>query len=338
MGKFKMMAMALMAVAMCANFASCSNEEALVEEPNEEYVTVKLGCGGEILNIENSPLSRAGETILDENDMLLLSIKELNRYIDDMGYVYYEEKSNYAYAVMSYQSSLELNLLKGKYYRVHASVIVDGMEKGYTLDNYDYKQGEIVYDSNDLSYDLKRVNSGQYDYDRFYGMVNDFEAVEDAEVNVELYRVAFGAKILSSGLAEGESLEIQVCRNQNYYETYDGDYTVNLKTSDEVDYRVRTVNDIEYAWERANQYQNGEGEEYFETKYLTITWNKVDAETGAIEAINMGTYDVPFKRNATTTVTIVPQDLNAGGTLSITAEAWGEDINFRIEDGQVTQQ
>lgn len=336
MKTFKIMAMALMAVAMCANFASCSNEEALVEEPNEEYVTVKLGCGGEILNIENSPLSRADETILDENDMLLLSIKELNRYMDDMGYVYYEEKSNYAYAVMSYQSSLELNLLKGKYYRVHASVIVDGIERGYSLG--DYKQGGIVYDSSDLSYDLKSVSNGQYDYDRFYGMVNDFEAVEDAEVNVELYRVAFGAKILSSGLAEGESLNIEVRRYQDYYETYEGDYTVNLETPDAEDYRVRTVNEIEYAWERANQYQYGEGEEYFETKYLTITWNKVDAETGAIEAINMGTYDVPFKRNATTTVTIVPQDLNAGGTLTITAEAWGEDINFKIEDGQVTQQ
>lgn len=334
MKTFKMMAMALMAVAMCANFASCSNEDVASEEQNE-YVTVKLGCGGEILDIKNSPLSRAGEeTVLDENDMLLLSITEL----EANGYGGYENKSSYAYAVMPYQSNLEFKLLKGRYYRVYASVIVDGIERGYTLNNSEYKEGGIVYESNGLFYEMGEVQNEQYDYDRFYGMYNDFEAVEDANVSVDLYRVAFGAKILSSGLAEGESLNIEVCRYQDYYETYEGDYTVNLDAPDAVDYRVRTVNYIDNAWNCAIAYQCGEGEEYSEHKYLKITWNKLDSETGEFEAINMGTYDVPFKRNANTTVTIVPQDLNAGGMLTITAEAWGEDIGFVIENGQVTEQ
>ena len=343
MKTFKMMAMAFMAVAMCANFASCSNEDTVLDEPKgEEYVTVKLGCGGEILDIKNSPLSRAeGESILDDNDLLLLTLHEMEKYEDSWGDVSYYEKSIYAYAVMSYPGeSLELNLLKGREYRVQASVIVDGKDS-YSVG---CNSGEKVsYDMSSIdSYylsEIHRVRDGQYGYDRFYGMVNNFTADEGVAVNVDLKRVAYGVefKVNENELSDGESLMIKVARYSDSFYEYDGDYAVNLDSKDRSHYRVKTMNEINEAWSNAMQ-----GNECTEVMHVTITWNKnvVNEETDEVtgtEEINMGTYEISFKRNAKTRITIKPQDLTAGGSVSFTVESWGEDVYFDIENGQVTQ-
>ena len=60
MKAFRLIGMALVAVCLCMNFASCSNEDMVApEDPQEEkYVTVGLGCTGEFLEFSNSPLSR----------------------------------------------------------------------------------------------------------------------------------------------------------------------------------------------------------------------------------------------------------------------------------------
>ena len=45
MKTLRLIGMALMAVLMCVNFVSCSNEELTPDDPNQEkYITVGLAC------------------------------------------------------------------------------------------------------------------------------------------------------------------------------------------------------------------------------------------------------------------------------------------------------
>ena len=326
---FNRIAFALIAVAMCTSFSSCNDEETVVNEPQgDEYVTVKLSCAGDILDIKNSPLSRA-----DGNDLLLLDIEQVETSINSNGSVEYGlSGNNYAYAIMPYSDNIEVRFLKERSYRINVGVIVDGVTNAYRCEGFNIGD-KIVYSKND-AFSVTRIDNAQYDFERFVG-TTALNITEETQVDIEIKRVSYIAEfVVSNGLEEGESLEIKV-QNSNLYEPENGDYSVSLSNGKKTESRMRTMNNLDWLW---GEFVKNNNEEYYDHKKVIITWNKNKIEGGIVngqETVNVGTYDVSFKRNAKTSITIVPPSSDADGSLNITAEAWGEDIYFQIEDGKI---
>ena len=306
-----MMAMAMMAVLMCANFASCSNEEALVEPQGDEYVTVKLGYAGELLDITTSPMSRA-----ENNDLYLVNIKEVVTRTDDYDYTYTDEYE-YAYGIFDNVEDMSVNLLKNGKYKFYVSVIIDGKDNYYL--GYEHScDNSFTYASNvdDYYYELSvdDIYNDQYEFDRFYGE-KEFTAEEgNNEVTIEPIRVAYKIVGKSSGLTDaGGSLTLSFSSDSYYYEYF----TMELTSDDKPQEVTRTMSRMEYVY---NYYMDGYNDYQTVDASLSIVWTKADGTEK-----NMGSHNVKFERGKATTITVTPQDLDHPVTLSISLDGneWG---------------
>ena len=123
----------LLCVAMVLAFAACSNNgegtEALpddgAQEP-KEYV-VSLGMAGEILEIEESPLSKAEGS----NDLYGVQVYSKTATT---------EYTPYAYGLFDNTADMTIRLLAGYEYKFVATMVVDGKEK-ISFNSYDNSYG-----------------------------------------------------------------------------------------------------------------------------------------------------------------------------------------------------
>ena len=319
MKTLRMIGMALFAVLMCVNFASCSNEEVTPDDPNQEkYITVGLDCVGEYLDIKDSPLSRAAG-----DDKYIIQVYS----VDESG-------KQTPYANGRFAKSLDeviVKLLHGGKYKFKVAIVVEGVNGSY---------GESI--GTDFIY--SDADTYFYDYNPtkevFYGELDNYTAIEGDDVEISTKRVSYAAKFIAEGLDEG-TIEIIV---SNMKITNKKRYSVSLTPEFPESDKIYSFFNTYDAWKGIYN-RTGEDPEtgspiyeylnYSSVKTLNINWNKTEDDI-----IPLGNYDVTFKRNVRTTIRIKVENPSYSNGITITREdvAISDDENeYNIEGGKITE-
>ena len=311
MKTFRLIEMALLAVVMCVNFTSCSNEEVVSDEPTQDkYITVGLGCVRENIDITDSPLSRAAATT---NDLYGIQVYTIEEGIEG------EQAIPYAYGIFNTLDNVTVKLLSQKTYKFRISVVIDGYSRmiGFSHGGIgaDMSMGQFFYSTGTY---LMLTSTRSYNVESFYGELDNYTPVENENVIVETKRVSYGAKYIAENLSEG-------CIDINVTE-YIGNtlYTVNLTTANYEKDNIYTFYDVSGAY-----YNN----DYSANRNLTINWTKDNGEV-----VPLGTYTVAFKRNVKTTIRIKAGDLSINNGITVTKEdtPFSDDENeYIIEGGEI---
>lgn len=328
----------LLCVAMVLAFAACSNNgegaEALpddgAQEP-KEYV-VSLGMAGEILEIEESPLSKAEGS----NDLYGVQVYSKTATT---------EYTPYAYGLFDNTADMTIRLLAGYEYKFVATMVVDGKEKvqeKYTDDDEAYLSpfsvsdlndwtplkntfiyGLVKFDRLDQGYTLYRgYEEGEYYnhplMERFYGEIEGYIPETEVGVSIFMKRVCFGVKFIAEGLTDGRLV-------------------IDMEETPEMSMTMDDVNGIQEMVCFENPYPSGlqwTGDDYSETIPVSVTWERAD---GAIVPL-ITNKDITFKRNVLTTITIKVDEAYIEGGVELDKEEGemekGEDI---VLEGTVNQ-
>ena len=311
--------MALFAVLMCVNFASCSSDDVIPNEPQKpkEY-TVSLGFTGEI-SISESPLSRASE-----NNLYGIQVYSCPNNGTSTTYSYY------AYGLFDDTSLINIKLLEGYKYKFVATMVVDGKNaikstnnvysspfNSTSLDNkFIYSKDEHIAGTSGVSVGNVHLVGHTRSYvhpniNRFYGETTDYIPESNKNVEIDMKRMAFGIKYVSD-LLEG-SLKIALEGAPEVVITY-----------------PETGHEDIYAFQYIQAAFNKE-EQHSEQISTTITWTKDD---GVV--IPLGTHNITFKRNILTTITIKVADITTENGIGITLENKEMDTeNITIENGEI---
>ena len=314
MRTFRLIGMALLAVVMCVNFTSCSNEEVVSDEPTQDkYITVGLGCVRENIDITDSPLSRAATT----NDLYGIQV-----YTVEDGW----NLIPYAYGVFNTLDNVTVKLLSQKTYKFEITVVIDGNSRGFSF----WYGGSGTQGSGQFAYSpdvYLSLSSGGYvgndyvwNFERFYGELDNYTPVENENVTIETKRVSYGAKYIAENLSEG-CIDIKVANKNSEGNPL---YKVNLTTTNYENDNIYTFRDI------LDAYKNND---YSVENTLIITWTKDNGDV-----IPLGTYTVTFKRNVKTTIRIKAGDLSVNKGITVTKEdtPFSDDENeYIIEGGEI---
>ena len=330
--KFNLMAIITAIVASCC-FASCQKVFTEYGETDSEYYTVNLGMGGDILEVIETPLTRAGETA----DLYGIQVYSApNKELPEGEKVTW---TKYAYGVFGSNENISINLLKGKKYGFEATMVVDGQNKvnsysaGYSYPFYisgtnggNSKIGTIFnYQHADyLSLGSGYTNLKNFGYfrhpncERFYGELEDFvPGKNNDKAVIKMKRTSFGARFVAKGrLATEGYIEIQM--------TSAAKMTLDLTTEDKTIEKIFTFSNVKKA------YQNND---YTEAIDVTLNWHRAD---GSI--VPFGTHNITFKRNKMSTIQITmdSDDADSQIGLEIDDEPMSEDDEVtNIEDGEI---
>lgn len=313
MKAFRFISLALVAVLMCVNFTSCSNEEIAPKE-EDKYVTVDLGVTGEYLKVSESPLGTRTSTTTDTYGINVYTVK------DD------GEVEDYASGLFTSLNNLKIKLLDGKKYKFTVGI--------YVNDNVYYDDGAGSYVSSGIgplgkicdnffnggTHTIPMMGNNEYDY--YYGELAEYTPTENGTVEIETKRTVYGAHFIAEGLNEG-TLKIHVTAVSG------ASYSVNL-TDENPEYNgVYCFGSPWSAWKGVN------GGNYYTTKYLRVYWTKDDGSETPL-----GTFDVTFKRNIKTTIVIKAADPSQQNGIVVTKEEtrMADDENkYVIEGGTVTE-
>lgn len=344
MKSLRLVAMAMMAVMMCMNFASCSNEDVLAsEDPKEpKYVTVGLGCTGEFLEFSESQMGRAATDELYGIQVYALTENGTDSY----GNPTYQS-TYYAHGMFTSLDNVKIKLLEEQKYRFYVSIVIDPFKNGsipwfgynYTYNSYFNQHGtQFVYSSSSMISVGAILDSsyGQYNYDRYIGELDVYTPEQNESVEIHTKRVAYGVKYEATGLGDGDSFLVEVKRAGGSSKLYDIEFgTENYES-------IYTFDDIWSAWRGrsiSGSYDSTTGkyeyENYYIDKHLTIYWKKADGTV-----VPMGTYTVTFKRNVKTTIRIKAENLNLDNGILVYKEEVSmadDDVIYDISGGTVVE-
>lgn len=221
--------------------SSCAEEVSMDENTvdNEEYVTVNIKLGGEVLEVTQEPMTKG----LTNNDLTAIQINEV--VVND-----HEEEVPYAWGLFDDVSNISVKLKKGSKYDIEATTIIDGKSimkfnsEGYdtplTLSNGGFTTCTFVTNEMDISprlyfYNLSASEVGLKDFDLIYQYsnadkyyyTNVFVAQENSEISFDMKRVSSGLKVIANNLNEGSLIieaqgfsQIQINPGQEYDEIY----------------------------------------------------------------------------------------------------------------------
>ena len=321
MKTLRMIGIALFAVLMCVNFASCSSEEDVepdVPQKPKEYM-VSLGFTGEI-SVSESTLSRASG-----NDLYGINVLCCPATGDTKNY------TAYAYGLFDDLTTINITLLEGYKYKFVATMIVDGKDKIYcnggkyqepfmpnNIWGCEITNSFVLSKSawlDGLSMGFVRMIEGTFRYpniDRYYGEYIDYIPTENGSVSINMLRTVFGFKVIAENLTEGT-------------------LSVKIPTSPilVISHPETEVEDVFAFYSVRDAFIT---EDYSLNIPINFTWTKTD---GAI--IPLGSHDITFKRLKRTIVTVKISDQTAENTMDITLED-GEITdgeNVTIENGEI---
>ena len=332
MKSLRLVAMAMMAVMMCMNFVSCSNEDVLAsEDPKEpKYVTVGLGCTGEFLEFSESQMGRAATDELYGIEVYALTENGTDSY----GNPVYRE-TNYAYGMFTSLDNVKIKLLEEQKYRFVVSIVIDPFKKGsnywFSLpyNSYFNENGtQFVYSSSD-EINVTSIG-GQYNYDIYYGELDVYTPEQNESVEIHTKRVAYGVKYEATGLGDGDSFLVEVKLPVVSWGLY------NIEFGAENYEGIYTFYSIYGAWRGCWNSSTQEYENYYYSdKHLTISWKKADGTV-----VPMGTYKVTFKRNVKTTIRIKAENLDLDNGILVYKEEVSmadDDVIYDISGGTVVE-
>lgn len=280
----------------------CSSSTEDVIEPDtpkeEKDIQVSIGFSGEILNITESPLSRA----TDAKDWYAFQVYSAPED-GSKGYSYY------AYGFFDNKENMIINLKDGYKYKFDVCMVVDGSEKVryFSLVNAGWTSiGNSFYISSDehvrYMYEgyLYLKPNDTYDrpnVDRFFGRTTDYVPTEGGKVDINMKRVSFGAKFVAKEFTEG-SLEISV----------EGAPIIDLAASEGSEIQdIISFNNLEQAYTSTT--------EYSESIPVNITWVKTDGVR-----VPIASESVDFKRNKLTTIEFEVKESTSSTTFSLNAD------------------
>ena len=332
--KFSFMAM-MAAFAVCCGIVSCQKVIVETNESESDYYTVNLGMAGDILEVIESPLTRAGEG----TDLYGIQVYSApNKDLPEGQSVTW---TNYAYGLFASDKEITINLLKGKKYKFVATMIVDGQNKvqqAYTggfytpffvsgtnsqflaIDTqFTYQHADYLGGLSSGNASLK--NGEKYSHpnlERYYGELLDYIPGKHGDkALIKMKRTSFGAKFIAKGkLAKEGQLEVQMTEAPKMM--------VDLTTSNKKVEDIFSFSNVKKAYENNN---------YTETIAVTLNWHRPDGTV-----FPLGTHDVTFKRNKMSTVQVTIETENAEGELGIDiddTDMTEDDEITNIEDGEL---
>ncbi len=309
MKKLRFFEIALLAIFMCVNFTACSIEDETPELQSPKEYTVSFGFTGDILDVTESPLTRAVS-----NDLYGIQVYAIPNIETSTSY----SGKYYAKGIFDDVSLMKLKLVEGYKYKFKIIKIIDGKEKSSPLNGTitnDFTYSNSYYlEGLDFGAGVPAGGSSCYNpsnIDSYYGEATDYLPQENGTVTIYMKRAAFGVKLVAYGLIEG---------------------TLNIAMPGHTTTMTSSTTDIEKKFTfgfpyLSNLYSN---DNYSQDVSINISWTKAD---GAV--VQLGTYNISFKRNKLTTVTIKVQDMSIDKGLGLTfdSEEMGEGDNITIENG-----
>lgn len=350
MRTFRLIGTVLLTAVMCAGLASCSNDE---EEPEivttpKEY-TVSLGLVGEIVDITESPLTKA-----TSNDLYGIRVysypasKTINRD------AYPKAGSGdgitpYAYGLFDDISNLTVKLLDGYKYDFVVTMVVDGKTKISEYRDGEYKYGSPFRAALNNSFTYTTYNgltdigegmisnpNGCLKADRYYGEVLDYVPTEDGTVAVDMKRIVFGLKFIAEGLTEGTLSIMGVGGHDSFAITYP---ETEFEDIFSFYYCSSVYMYLKYRDNFSNDEYNSHFDEdgcYKEETTVTLSWVRSDGVVAPL-----GDYTITVKCNKLTTVTVKMMEGSAvngvGVGVNLETEPMGTGASYVIEDGSVVE-
>ena len=192
--------------------SSCSRED-IPEIPSDEYIEVPLKFSGEIIELGQEPLSRAGST-----DLLYVQVMkvEKNGSGDDISYPY-------AHGLFNDAANLSLRFKRNQEYSIQATMIADGVNKVFCRDGNFYAPpfncpltNSFIYtqefdvklpyegtvyskETDDQGYPIAYYHSEVL---RYYGIIR-YTPSENTPVNIPMVKTYFGLTVEATNLTEG---------------------------------------------------------------------------------------------------------------------------------------
>lgn len=199
---------------------SCSKDEAENDKkPNDDsnMVTVSLGLTGDILEVEETPLSKATETADIYGVQIYSSPKDEDKY------------EPYGSGIFLDKSKMQVKLFKDRKYKFEMTVFPNGEYKvnedgsmsdctggvrkpmsGHITDSIRYSEYELGQLSESTVYFPESTFFNRSAIDRYYGKLVDYSPTENSTVNVDLKRVVAGLTFNIKGLTNQSALKIEI--------------------------------------------------------------------------------------------------------------------------------
>lgn len=315
----------LLAVLLCITIISC-DRNSIIDSADGKMYSISLNMGGEILDVETSPLTRTSNSDLYGIQVYSAPVSQE----DNMGY------TPCAFGLFDNIENLSINLLAGKKYKFVVTLLIDAKNILAYYGHY-YRTPFDITDPYKVSTPLNvftnsidcyftslssgrtELSFGSYYYshptaDRYYGELAGYEPSEGGSVNINLKRVVFGVKYIVQGMDEGE-LKVQ------------------LKDAPEItiDNSAKSTEKIIHTFENVLGAYNSDN--YTEKIPVTFLWNKGETE------IPQGTYEFDFQRNKLTTITfkVMGESLSSGLGINIESIEITNGENITVEDGVVIE-
>lgn len=287
----------------------------------KEYI-VSLGMIGEILDIEESPLTKAiGKDLYGVN---VYSKTEKSSYLP------------YAYGVFSDKSLMKIKLLDGYTYKFEVRMIKDvvnyqGGNVNYPYFNKHFYLETMAYvrESNAFTYSDKyiynisqridRTSSSPEDYGddlrdkSYYGRLEDYTPIEDGSISINMKIAYFGIKFIAEDLSEGH-------------------LSINMKDLSTLRLDANSGDTTTQNIFNFKSFAGAVNDHYSEDIYTIVTWIKKDGAS-----VPLVKKDITFKRNVLTTITIKVKDTSINNGIDISQETGemikGDDITLESGTG-----
>lgn len=335
MKTFRMIGMALIAVLMCVNFASCSNEENDVPQKGKEVI-VSLGFGGDF-EISESPLSRA-----TSNDLYFIQVGQGSS----------SDATICAYGLFDSSTDIKIKLVENEAYYFQAYVM-KGAKEVLKHTNYIYQDEPFLFDvelnntftySDDESFAATGKKTTQFGY-KFtytdgsaYHFAKDidlyftenanpvFTATDNGKITLNLIRFSYGANFIAENLTEG-SLKISMQKE------LEGDTEIYISPTIELT-ESNTSSDNIYAIPPTSVMEVNEDNEFVVNMPISFTWVKSDNSE-----ILLGTPTITLKRNKKVTVKIKVDKTSENGIEFACAEdlTMGDGGTYNVDGDIATE-
>lgn len=330
---FRFIGLALTAILMCVNFASCSSggEEpeipqvpetpqrpSVPEDPKMCTVSINLE---NLVNVEEMPLGRA----TSNNDLYLIHFYQGGA----------PNIVSYAYGLFDRSTDISINLIEGEIYNIHAVAIKDGKNKVYKGQDEKYAYPFNAKLTNSFTYnesyefrpDLHYVAGGDGQtpsvitaWEEFYTSSTNHTAKAGSTINLSLSRFySFATQFKAEDMPEGK-LHIYITANKNE-QTYTSSEMIVTSTTTPIE-QIFSVgeplfNDLSYDNMDAT---------------LHFTWEKADETEIALEDI-----DFTFKKDYKYIFTVQVNPFS-GLSLSFSTDNFNVTEEYHINDGTATKQ
>ncbi len=307
MKTLRMIGIALFAVLMCVNFASCSSEE-IAEKLEPQKYTISLACVGEILDISQGPMTRT--TTKTTANIYKVRIISGNKV--------------YAHGSFASMDNLTVDLLNGNIYNIDVTYILNSSETPTNIisyDQYDFIDGPLA-----VKYQTYETS------DVYYGIQEEYTPTANGIVSIHMKRMVFGFNIKTNDLVDGATLDIYLVPSGSVSSK------ICTLTNNEAYDAIYSFPDWQYSKVYKGVSSGDTYVNYYENADLKIILKRVD---GVQQTLAEETIIVERNKKTYATINVGKKDdaLSSGITITIDDEDMSDGTQYDIdgEEGTITK-